>query len=60
MTEFTNTLKEHIYFHFIVSLSLLRLDHVRKVLIPARQSDLGYYGLVSAIFDSVMYNSVLQ
>ena len=37
-----------------------RLDHVRKVLTPAGQSDLDNYGLVSAIFDSVMYNSVQQ
>ena len=32
-----------------------RLDHVRKVLIPARQSDLDNYDLMSAIFDSAMY-----
>ena len=37
-----------------------RLDHVRKVLTPAGQSDLDNYGLMSAIFDSVMYNSVQQ
>ena len=34
-----------------------RLDHVRKVLTPARQSDLDNYGLMSAIFDSAMYKS---
>ena len=32
-----------------------RLDHVRKVLTPARQSDLYNYGLMSAIFDSAIY-----
>ena len=32
-----------------------RLDHVRKLLPPARQSDLDNYGLMSAIFDSAMY-----
>ena len=32
-----------------------RLDHVRKVLTPARQSDLDNYGLMSAIFDSAIY-----
>ena len=32
-----------------------RLDHVRKVLTPAGQSDLDNYGLMSAIFDSAMY-----
>ena len=32
-----------------------RLDHVRKVLTPARQSDLDNYGLMLAIFDSAMY-----
>ena len=37
-----------------------RLDHVRKVLTPAGQSDLDNYGLVSPIFDSVMYNSIQQ
>ena len=37
-----------------------RSDHVRKVLTLAGQSDLDNYGLVSAIFDSVMYNSVQQ
>ena len=37
-----------------------RLEHVREVLTPAGQSDLDNYGLVSAIFDSVMYNSVQQ
>ena len=37
-----------------------KLDHVRKVLTPAGQSDLDNYGLVSAIFDSAMYNSVQQ
>ena len=34
-----------------------RLDHVRKVLTPAGQSDLDNYGLMSAIFDSAMYKS---
>ena len=33
-----------------------RLDYVREVLTPARQSDLDNYGLMSAIFDSTMYN----
>ena len=37
-----------------------RLDHVKKVLTPAGQSDLDNYGLMSAIFDSAMYNSVQQ
>ena len=37
-----------------------RLDHVKKVLTPAGQSHLDNYGLVSAIFDSAMYNSVQQ
>ena len=32
-----------------------RLDHVRKLLTPAGQSDLDNYGLMSAIFDSAMY-----
>ena len=32
-----------------------RLDHVRKVLTPAGQSDLDNYGLMSAIFDSATY-----
>ena len=33
-----------------------RLDYVREVLTPAGQSDLDNYGLMSAIFDSAMYN----
>ena len=33
-----------------------RLDYVREVLTPAKQSDLDNYGLMSAIFDSAMYN----
>ena len=37
-----------------------RLDHVRKVLTPAGQSDFDNYGLMSAIFDSAMYNSIQQ
>ena len=37
-----------------------RLDYVRKVLTPAGQSNLYNYGLMSAIFDSAMYNSVQQ
>ena len=37
-----------------------RLDHVRKVLTPAGQYDLDNYGLMSAIFDFAMYNSVQQ
>ena len=37
-----------------------RLDHVRKVLTPAGKSDLDNCGLMSAIFDSAMYNSVQQ
>ena len=35
-----------------------RLDHVRKVLTPAGQYDLYNHGLMSAIFDSAMYNLV--
>ena len=33
-----------------------RLDYVREVLTPAGQSDLDNYGLISAIFDSAIYN----
>ena len=33
-----------------------RLDYVREVLTPAGQSDLDNDGLMSAIFDSAMYN----
>ena len=61
-SEMANSRKD-IRLHLVIDFDSLegnnvfkrRLDHVRKVLTPAGQSGLDNYGLMSAIFDSTMY-----
>ena len=51
--------RKHVRLSLVINFDSLegkrRLGHVRKVLTPARQSDLDNHGLMSAIFDSAMY-----